>query len=89
MVEVQQAVKAASDYLRSLYEAENVRDIRLEEVVYDDRVDDFVVPQAVIRSPRARWLVTLSFERFPDREYKQFEILADTGEVRAMRIVKV
>jgi len=75
MIDVNQAVKLASDYLRSLYSGE-ASDIRLEEVV----------------SPKEappRWRVTLSFARFPDREYKEFEIDADTGAVNAMRMVKV
>jgi hypothetical protein len=84
MIEVKQAIRIASDYLRSLYDAEDVKDIRLEEVELNEwksaSGDGF---------RGAQWMVTLSFLRFPDREYKRFEIEAGSGAVRAMRMLKI
>jgi hypothetical protein len=70
-IDVKQAVKAATEYLRSLYD--DASDIRLEEVIWDE-------------AKRSQWRVTLSFARFPSREYKKFVINAKTGRVTAMRI---
>jgi hypothetical protein len=89
VIEVKQAVKLASDYLRSLYDAEDVKDVRLEEVVLEDPPPPGaqLALQAVNQAVRnARWLITLSFARFPGREYKEIEIDADSGGVKAMRI---
>jgi hypothetical protein len=84
VIEVKQAVKIASDYLRSLYDAEDVKDIRLEEVELNEWEST-----SGKDLHNTNWLVTLSFSRFPDREYKRFEIDAGSGAIRAMRMVKV
>ena len=82
-INVQQATKAAKDYLSELqgFMGGLVNDIRLEEseISEDDQT----------------WLITLSFTRPADnqlvptqvqREYKLFEISADTGQVKSMKI---
>jgi hypothetical protein len=74
MVNIKTAVRAARDYLHELYDKPR-DDLRLEEVALSD--DD------------AFWYVTLSWREeslLPDREYKQFKISAENGDVRAMTI---
>lgn len=88
MIDVKQAVNIAVDFFRDMYAKESYADLRLEEVEF------------LIDSPE-RWLVTLSFTRpvsteteqlastigvqLP-REYKVFEINAESGQVYSMRI---
>jgi hypothetical protein len=89
MIGVKDAVRIAADYLASLYEGTELRDVLLEEVRLSD--DD------------QYWLVTMGFSRLVSanpifealgsasfkREYKVFEVSAETGEVRSMRIREV
>ncbi len=82
MIEVKEAVSKAEDYLKTMYSAEKIADLRLEEVVLSNN-DEF-------------WHVTFSFVRpssselareigpAPCREYKLFTINANSGEVRGM-----
>jgi hypothetical protein len=80
MLDVQQAVTKASEYLRTIYQSEGVTELRLEEVEFHEN------------PPGPRWLITLSFNstaRFPSREFKQFTVDGNDGKVTAMRMVKV
>ena len=87
MIDVKTAVARAVEYISELLPKGTVRNLRLEEV---ERTDD-----------DEHWLVTLGYSAPKDegeedlnpflgsqseREYKQFEIDAQTGEVSAMRI---
>ena len=87
MIDVKTAVARAVEYISELLPKGTVRNLRLEEV---ERTDD-----------DRHWLVTLGYSAPKDegeadlnailgspseREYKQFEIDAQTGEVSAMRI---
>jgi hypothetical protein len=92
MVEIQSAVKAATDFARGTLGADRTRSIRLEEIE-SSRVDGKEV-----------WLVTLSSVLIDDamvtagplsglqrmieapREYKIFTVSKETGEVLAMKI---
>jgi hypothetical protein len=85
MIDVKKAVQIACDYIQELYEPDQLPGLLLEEVQ--------------ISEESGRWLVTLGFSdptpmspiaklaavRDP-RKYKIFEIDADTGEVKSMRI---
>jgi hypothetical protein len=97
MIDVKEAVKIATEYLKQLYEPAQLHDILLEEVVLSD--------------DERYWYVTLGFSR-PiastnpmqtlaetflktqgianqtkyQREYKVFQIDAATGQVRSMKI---
>ena len=74
MIDVKTAVRIAHKYLTELYPDDpEVADVRLEEVELGD--DN-------------KWHVTLSFlsAPFAERTYKQFEIMADDGAVRSMKI---
>jgi len=91
MIDVKEAVKIATDYLRQLYEPTELQDILLEEVALSD--------------DEKYWYVTLGFSRpVPStdpmrvltesilnqkkyrREYKVFQIDSATGQVRSMKI---
>lgn len=76
VVDAKRAVKTASDYLRSIYDSEDISDIRLEGLQRSEKRQNL-------------WFVTLSFSRFPAREFKRVDIDADTGEVKAMRMVRL
>jgi hypothetical protein len=75
-VDVKQAVKIATQYLKKLYGAQSISNIRLEEVEFNDE--------------EGSWLITISFidtdDLIPERVYKVLEIDADTAEVIAMRM---
>ena len=92
-IEIKTAVKNALNYLQQLKDdlGEGIRDIRLEEV---DLSED-----------EKFWLITLSFKVLDDdpnrfsllnlqnedykTEYKVFEVNAETGKVKSMKIRKV
>jgi hypothetical protein len=97
MIDVKEAVKIATGYLKQLYEPAQLHDILLEEVALSD--------------DEKYWYVTLGFSRLVastspmqalvepflksqgivdqtkyQREYKIFQIDAATGQVRSMKI---
>ncbi len=87
MIDVKQAVQFAANYVKELYEPQQLNDMRLEET---ERAED-----------GAHWLITLSFERStkrrksklseivnqpPTRDYKILKINATSGEVQSMKI---
>lgn len=89
MIDVQDAVRNAFEYIENLFDDEEIKDLRLEEIELTDD-ENF-------------WLVTLGFFRSnvqddqegilasvvtgpPKREYKIMRIRAEDGEVRAMKI---
>ena len=72
-MDVKQAVKLASDYLRSLPLIGDITDIRLEGVQFSEK--------------RKQWFITLSFSRFPDREFKRVDVDAKSGEIKKMALV--
>ena len=91
MIDVKEAVKIATDYLRDLYVPSQLHDILLEEIALSE--------------DEKYWYVTLGFSRpVPPtdplrvltenllrqtnlrREYKVFQIDSATGQVRSMKI---
>lgn len=82
MVTIQQAVKNAAAFSRSVLGEEAVQDLRLEEVESDEY------------NGRPVWFVTLSFRGWSqglealvrDRVYKRFIVDKESGEVLAMKI---
>jgi hypothetical protein len=74
IVNVKEAVAIAIDHLKSIYGLNENEKPRLEETIIDDK---------------GHWQITLSFKQdgiFNEREYKIFEIDANTKAVLAMRI---
>lgn len=93
MINVKDAVTAAEEFARTLYDATELRHLRLEEVE--------------MASDERHWLVTLGWaepavargnplsltgpsaiEKLP-RVYKTFKVHADSGEVQSMKIRNV
>lgn len=88
MTDVKQAVRIAVEFVKELYEAEGIADVRLEEVERPENEN--------------RWMVTLSFTRprphplgIPQvllagvnlsRDYKTLTISGADGTVESMRI---
>ena len=83
MINIKEASEKAIEHIRSLYSNRDLGDILLEEAEMSD--DD------------RNWIITVSFQRQAagggvgesvftgNRSYKVFTILADNGEVRAMK----
>jgi hypothetical protein len=87
MIDVQQAVKSAERYARSLYPEAELRHLRLEEVRRSDDGRQWDITLGWVE-PHAggNWIAfTATVQRVP-RIYKLFEVDAETGEVRAMKI---
>lgn len=76
MIDVKQAVAAAISYIRDFADYLPAKDVRLEETVLDDG--------------EGAWRITLSFVDNPllmgSRTYKVFDVVAETGEVKSMRV---
>lgn len=81
--DIKQATKLAEQYLHDLYEGRDFENLRLEEVEW--------------REHENAWLITLGFDEpdrnrlsaaigQPPRDFKTFEIEAETGRLRAMKM---
>jgi hypothetical protein len=79
MIDAKQAVKAAGDYLRSMYGDALVAQV--EEVELDD-AEDFWYITLSFPDPEARMLPTWPTPKL----YKVFKIRSGTGEVVSMKI---
>ncbi len=89
MMGVKEAVRIAADYLASLYEGKDLRDVLLEEVRLSDDGQYWLVTMGFSRKVlKSMFLEELGSEDFK-REYKVFEVSAETGEVRSMSIRQV
>ena len=94
-MDVKEAVRKAKDYVGEMFEGENLQNVGLEEVTFDDLSD--------------RWLVTVGFSRVWEysepiawketlggksprpgsgghREYKVIEISDEDGKAHSIRI---
>jgi hypothetical protein len=89
MIGVKEAVKIAMSYLATLYEDKDLRDVLLEEVRLSDDDQYWLVTLGFSRPvPTNPYLEAMGAESLK-REYKVFEISAETGEVRSMQIRQV
>ena len=89
MVDVKQAVAKAMDYLKDMYTIEQFRDVLLEEVDLSEDKKFWNVTVGFTRrqeSTSGGPMATLigQSEEFK-REYKVFQIDAETGDLRSMR----
>jgi len=77
MIDVKTAVRKAVDYVQEFQDYLPQGDVRLEETEYDET---------------GFWFITLSFPSGniiplgPARDYKEFRINANTGEVMSMKV---
>ena len=97
MIDVKEAVKIATDYLKQLYEPTQLHDILLEEVALSDDEKYWYVTLGFSRpvaSTNPMQALTETFLKGQgivnqtkyQREYKVFQIDAATGQVRSMKI---
>ncbi len=91
MIDVKEAIASAKHAVSSFYEAENLVDLRLEEVELsdDERIWQITLGFYVLninptQSPLAIAIVGGSKKYV--REYKVFRIDAESGEFRSMKI---
>ncbi|MDT7778926.1 MAG: hypothetical protein QOC99_1438 [Acidobacteriota bacterium] len=89
MIDVKQATQSASGFLVGLYPNQSVSSVRLEEIE--------------LTEDEKSWLITLSFpDSDPpssnfhlglavgtNRQYKVFEVDAETGQVKSMKIREI
>lgn len=89
MITSQQAVQAARAYVGGLYEPEELRHLRLEELEQSDDAQHWEVTLGwddVAVAPGSGLLTsTLQVYRIP-RVYKRVVVNAQTGDVKALRI---
>jgi hypothetical protein len=91
MIDVKQAVSAASEYLSQLYPSAKLHDVFLEEVALSDDERHWYVTIGFARpipSPNATLAAmdaAMGRQNY-ERVYKLFEIDSDTGQVRSMKI---
>ena len=91
MIDVKEAVKIATDYLRQLYEPTELQDILLEEVALSDDEKYWYVTLGFSRpvpstDPMRALTESILNQKKYRREYKVFQIDSATGQVRSMKI---
>lgn len=102
MIEVKQAVKAAYDFIHTLYETEELIDLALEEIELSNDEKYWLVTLGftrVLSKPLEKKITTPwtsiaeatvpASERQAVREYKIIKVDATTGEATSMKIRKI
>jgi hypothetical protein len=87
MIDVTQAVRTAKEYVAGLFSSENISDIRLEGVELSDDEKFWHVTVGFLRAKELSGGLVSALHR--ERDYKQVKINAETGEVRALNMVRV
>jgi len=79
MIEVTEAVKLARQFFNDIYQDEEINNLKLEEVVFDD--------------DNNQWRITLGYDSHASKEirkisrvYKVFHIDAENGDFKGMFI---
>ena len=87
MIDVKQAVRSAEDYARELFDDENLRHLRLEEVELSEDGRQWKVTLGWVEPAVAKpgLMINGAVHRLP-RVYKLFEVDAETGSVSSMKI---
>lgn len=92
MINVKDAVAAAEEFARSLYEDSELRHLRLEEVELSGDERSWLVTLGWVEPAVARGGLSLALpstlEKLP-RVYKTFNVDAESGEVHSMKIRNV
>jgi hypothetical protein len=95
MIDVKQAVEAATAYARELFRDEELRHLRVEEVELssDQRVWNITLGwvEPAVRQDTGSLLIrsgTAELQRLP-RVYKVFRVEAETGAVHGMKMREV
>ena len=74
-MDVKEAVRTAKEYVGELFDGEERDNVRLEEVVFDDESD--------------QWLITIGFSRPWDRPKTQSAALREDPLKRSYKVVRI
>ena len=74
-VDVKEAVRTAKEYVGELFDGEEIDNVRLEEVVFDDESD--------------QWLITIGFSRPWDRPKALSAALREDPLKRSYKVVRI
>lgn len=87
MIDVKQAVKSAETYARELYDKQDLRHLRLEEVELSDDGRQWKITLGWVEPAVAKpgLMINGAVQKLP-RVYKLFEVDAETGAVSSMKI---
>jgi len=90
MMEVKEVIKIATDYIKELYSADEIKDLSLEEVEISEDNKFWIVTMAFTRQMMQPLnpMEAMSGPKFA-RFYKELKIDAKTGQVRSMKNKKL
>ena len=74
-MDVKEAVQVAKEYLTDLYEGEEITNVGLEEVVFEDRSNS--------------WKITIGFSRPWDHKNALVATLADARSLRSYKVLSI
>ena len=85
-MDVKEAARVAKEYLFDLFAAEEVVNVGLEEVDFDDLSNDWKITIGFSRPwDQNNSLTTLIGERRPARSYKVIRISNESGQVKSVK----
>ncbi len=92
MITVKEAVKMAREHAKELYEGEHLKNLGLEEAVFDDNRNEWLVTLGYdsYRIKRRKKSISIALasdtEEETLREYKIFRINSENGSLLGMKI---
>jgi len=89
MIDVKHAIQKAFVYLGELFEGQELKGVRLEEVVLGERTQCWYVTLSFFKRDRTPFEVAEAIAKGTDREYKTVAVSAKDGSFRAMRMQQV
>ena len=90
-MDVKEAVQTAKEYLADLFEAEQITNVGLEEIVFDDTSNSWKITIGFSRPwDHKNNLVGTLGDGLPERSYKVVSINGDSGKVESLvdRVLK-
>ena len=90
-MDVKEAVQIAKEYLTELYKSEQITNVGLEEIVFDDTSNSWKVTIGFSRPwDHKNNLVGTLGDGLPERSYKVVSINGDSGKVESLvdRVLK-
>ena len=90
-MDVKEAVQIAQEYLTELYESEQITNVGLEEIVFDDTSNSWKITIGFSRPwDHKNNLVGTLGDGLPERSYKVVSINGDSGKVESLvdRVLK-
>ena len=84
-MELKEAVKKAKEYISDIFSEENVKNIGLEEIEFDERNNLWKITIGFHRPWQERENLLSSFEKKLFRDYKVVTVDNETGEVKSVK----